>query len=95
MNTTNSSAPQRNIAVLGEQVVDPAAWDKADFENNDDWVTQLSGNEITDLRAMAKKARANFSDDPNALLETTKSDFDLGCFEPTLQRVIHELRDGR
>ena len=85
----------RDKAVLGEPVVDPAAWDKADFENNDDWIIKLSAAEIADLRAMGAKARANFGDDPNGLLDTEKTDFDLGSFTPILERVLHELRDGR
>ncbi|MBT7953765.1 MAG: TauD/TfdA family dioxygenase [Rhodospirillaceae bacterium] len=92
---TTSSEVNRPDFVLGQPAIDPAIWTKEDLASSDDWLHLLSQQEIDGLVQMAGRYRENFGDDPNALLKTTKADFDLGPLSKTLNKVYSELKDGK
>jgi hypothetical protein len=94
MDSTEQHPPIRNTARLGEPVVDPAAWHKSHFEDNEDWIYHLTEAEIVDLKKMGAQAHEKFGDDPNAFLDTRTADYDLGCFATKLDTIRHDLRDG-
>jgi hypothetical protein len=84
----------RNKHVLGEPIIDPSIWKKKDLTSSKEWLYRLSGSEIKSLLRMANQYRRKFGDDPNALLKTTKSDFNLGAFGKTLFDIYNQLKDG-
>ncbi|MEZ5738488.1 MAG: TauD/TfdA family dioxygenase [Burkholderiaceae bacterium] len=84
----------RTAAILGQPVVDPAAWTGDDLARDRSWCHTLSAAEITDLQAMAKGLRQAIGDEPNRLLAMSRQDFALGAFEPRLVQVRHQLSDG-
>lgn len=92
---TNRTSPGRHEpAVPGKPVVDPACWTAAELAARDDWVHELSTEEISDLAAMAATLRRRIGDDPNRLLDTEREDFDLGAFGATLENAKRILEEG-
>ncbi|MFN3735791.1 TauD/TfdA family dioxygenase [Hydrogenophaga sp.] len=85
---------RRPAAVLGKPVVDPAAWQGADLEQNQSWLYPLESNEIDALLAMAKSVRPLIGNDPNGLLKLGKDAFKLGVFEKRLEEIWQQLKDG-
>ena len=94
MNIIDATDVVRNKVVLGKPVIDPAIWTKEDLAATDDWLYLLSDAEIDGLVKMAADYRAKFGDEPNALLATTKDDFDLDAFGETLPQIYGQLKDG-
>ena len=84
----------REPALPGKPVVDPAYWTADELAARDDWIHELSGDELSDLKVMASGVRRRIGYDPNGLLETERDDFDLGAFAATLERAKGILRDG-
>jgi hypothetical protein len=83
-----------NNHILGEHVVDPSIWKKEDLTANKEWLYQLRSDEIDSLIKMARHHRNKFGDDPNALLYTKRSDFNLGDFGQTLSKIYEQLKNG-
>ncbi len=92
--TDQTAQSLREPAVPGRPVIDPACWTAAELAARDDWIFQLSEDEIADLKTMAATVRRRIGDDPNALLETERDDFDLGAFAATLKAVMRVIKDG-
>jgi hypothetical protein len=85
---------QHEEFVLGQPAIDPANWTKADLAATEDWLYKLSDSEVDGLVQMAERYRSRFGDDPNALMQTTKDDFELGVFGETLSAVYAQLKEG-
>ena len=90
-----SSGVMRCVAVRGEPVVDPAAWSAGDLAGNDDWIVRIDDGDFADLRYMAANFRRRYGDDANRLLDSDRSDFDLGRFSRKLETIAHDLKDGK
>ena len=84
----------REPAVPGRPVIGPACWMAAELAARDDWIFQLSKDEIANLKDMAASVRRRIGDDPNGLLETGSDDFDLGTFAETLKAIMRIIKDG-
>lgn len=85
----------RSPVRLGQPVVDPAGWTSPDLDSDLSWMHHLTPAEIDALKSMAAAVRPRLGEDPDGLLSLGKDDFDLGAFAPTLQKVWHDLKDGR
>lgn len=90
-----NSGVMRSVAVRGERVVDPAAWSAGDLAGNDDWIVRIDHRDFADLRDMAAKFRRRVGDDANRLLDSGRSDFDLGRFNRKIGTIAHDLKDGK
>ncbi len=77
-----------------QPVDDPADWVGSDLASKKDWLFTLSDREISDLVDMARGVRPRLKEDADLLLDTTRSDFDLGVFGDTLDAVYATLKDG-
>ena len=76
-------------------VEDEAEWTGSELATKSGWLNILTSDEISSLAIMAESIRPNLHDDPNRLLVLSKEDFDLGTFQPRLQSVFEELKDGK
>ncbi len=84
----------RPAAVSGRPVVDPADWTGTELRSRNDWRFEATGAESAHLVDMARAAAARLNGDPNRLLETSRSDFDLGPFTERATAMLDRLRDG-
>ncbi len=89
------NADRREPALPGKPVVDSACWIGSEIAARTDWMIELNSAELFDLKTMAASIGRGIGGDPNGLLMTTKEDFDLGAFAPKLERIKHDLKDGR
>lgn len=85
---------QRKVAILGEPVVDPAAWTGADLASDQSWRYDLAPRDIDSLMVMARAVRARIGTDADRLMQLPKDAFALGAFAQTLEHVREQLRDG-
>lgn len=85
----------RNTACKGQAVIDPADWTAESLSASEDWKIVLKPQELDDLKKLAADFRHLHGDDPNALLETTLVDFDLGCFAIAAKQIKNILKDGK
>jgi hypothetical protein len=69
----------------------PSAWTRADYENNEDWVVQLSRTEADELLAACEQVRAKGL----KAFHFGKDEFPLPTLSKTLNRVLEELEQGR
>ncbi len=90
----SSKQKQRQNAVPGAPVVDPANWTGAELSARDDWIHNLSTDEIAGMKSMATRLRDKLGDDPNELLRTARDDFDLGPVTAAFGVVTAALHDG-
>ena len=87
-------AEDRPAAEIGRPVVDPADWTGAQLNARTDWRFEATPAETAHLIDMARAAAARLDGDPNRLLGTSRSDFDLGPFAARLGAMLECLRDG-
>ncbi|MEK9931246.1 MAG: TauD/TfdA family dioxygenase, partial [Rhodospirillaceae bacterium] len=79
-------------AVLGEPIVDPAAWSNRDFSARDSYLYVLSSDEIDEILLAADQ----FENTGIQLRDLSKDKFVIPKFEETLLEVIHdEVLNGR
>lgn len=94
MTTRSDKGIDRQAAVPGRPVVDPAAWMAEDLQADPRWIFKLSEADVGALMAMARSVRSVIGDDPNGLLAMPASAFDAGAFGETIAAIRHELKDG-
>ena len=96
MSTSNASlTAEREPAIPGRYVVDPAGWGAIDMSARSDWIHLLGGAELRDLEVMSRRVRRRIGDEANALLNLSDDAFDLGEFGDTLAQIRSQLADGR
>jgi hypothetical protein len=69
----------------------PAAWKRADYDSNTDWIVELSDEEAGEVVAAVQAVRAKDLD-PYSI---TKDDFPLPVLSAKIETVLDELEDGR
>lgn len=73
-------------------VLEPhAEWRRSDVEDADVWTERLSDRELAELDAALRHAKARSTD----VLELARDDFPLPELSKRLERIEHELIDGR
>ena len=75
-------------------VADPADWAGAELDSRTDWRFEATSAETAHLVDMAREAAARLDGDPNRLLATARSDFDLGPFAGRVAAMLDSVRDG-
>lgn len=93
--TDGFGGERRELAMLGERVVDPAQWSGQDMAAREDWCYELNAAQCDALMAMAAGVRKHIGDDANALLTMPREDFDLGECAPLAATIKRDLTDGR
>ncbi|MGB0630007.1 MAG: TauD/TfdA family dioxygenase [Alphaproteobacteria bacterium] len=86
---------ERQPAVPGQPVIDPAVWTGADMAGRDDWIYALTADDLAALKDTASSIRARIGDDPDGLLDVDTSTVDLGAIAAPMSEIVHQLRDGR
>ena len=81
-------------AVTDRPVDDPADWTGAELEARTDWRFEATEAESAHLVDMARAAAARLDGDPNRLLATSRSDFDLGPFADRVAAMLASVRNG-
>lgn len=76
-------------------VSDKAGWTGSELAEAKSWLNVLTSDEISALTEMVRSIRPKLNNDPNALLALSRQEFDLGAFEPKLQAIYAELKDGK
>ncbi|MDP6174414.1 MAG: TauD/TfdA family dioxygenase, partial [Rhodospirillales bacterium] len=85
---------EREPALPGQPVVDPACWTGEELAARQDWIFELSAREISDLGAMAASVRERIGDDASALVGMTADDFYMGAFASRFEQAKQILKDG-
>ena len=92
MNSFEPGNKKRSPAILGEPLIDPANWNKEDFQDNQKYLYNLSSAEINEILDASDK----FEKTGIELKNLRKTSFDLPHFEKTLTDIIHEeVLNGR
>ena len=85
------AARVREPAVPMQPLVEPAGWTARDLAANDDWIYQLSGVEVDEVRrSVAAVQRAGLG-----ILDVTRENFPLPKFDAGLEALYDELLEGR
>ena len=92
--TVTLDAADRPAAGIRREAVDPAGWTGAELEARSDWRFQATAAETAHLVDMARVAAARLDGDPERLLVTARSDFDLGPFAERVDAMLESVRDG-
>ena len=87
-------AEDRPAAAMCRPAIDPADWTGAELNARTDWRFEATAAETAHLVDMARSAAARLDGDPNRLLETARSDFDLGRFAERVEAMLDRLRHG-
>tara|TARA_Y100001936_G_scaffold181691_1_gene178788 strand:- start:280 stop:1332 length:1053 start_codon:yes stop_codon:yes gene_type:complete len=76
---------------LLKQVIDPAAWNRIEIENDESWVYYFSDGEINELLDVSGRLVSENTE----LIKVTKDDFFLPRTAPTFLDIYQELKAGR
>lgn len=81
----------REPAVPMQPVIDPAGWTAADLSANEDWIYELSADEITEIIEAVAAAEAA----GRGILDVTRENFALPILDEGLALLRDELLHGR
>ena len=86
---------QRQPAVAGHPVIDPAVWTGDEMQGREDWIYTLTADDVSALGDAVARIRTGIGDDANGLLASDARTADFGAFDAPLAEIYHQLRDGR
>lgn len=84
----------RPPAVLGQPIIDPAAWTGKELAACTDWKYELTSQEANQLIDMAKQLQRTVNGDLNGLLKLKKDAFVLGDFSKKIEQLSQQLANG-
>lgn len=73
------------------KITGPSVWKAADFHDNNDWLYQLSKQDVEEIEAALKYQQATSKSYPSFRRE----DFPLPTLAPRLAEIVEELENGR
>lgn len=91
-NTFKPGPRGRDVAVLGQEIKDPAAWHAADFDDGLHFVYQLSADEVGEILAAVDRVEKSGI----ALKDVTRNEFSLPGFGKVMDEIVKdEIMEGR
>lgn len=81
---------QRQPAISGQKIIDPAGWNAEDMSGSAHWIHHMTDSEIDDLDRAIRSVEAQGLD----IMDITRENFALPVLEKSLRRVKALLMDG-
>jgi len=90
-NTWRRGPRHREPAELMKPIVDPAAWYPEDYATSQQWIYQLNAAEIAEIDDAVDRIEARGL----AMIDVTKTEFDVPTLAAGLAEITDELMEGR